>query len=86
VPSPYTVLFTPAAGRDLKRIDSPLRELLLERCAELADDPRPHGVKKGVGEDWHRIRVNDYRIKYEIDDDARTVTVIRAGHRRDVYD
>lgn len=83
---PYSVSFTPAAGRDLKRLDPPLRETLLGRCEELAANPRPHGVKKGTGEDWHRIRVNDYRIKYEIDDAARTVTVIRIGHRRDVYD
>jgi mRNA interferase RelE/StbE len=32
-----------------------------------------------------RIRVGDFRVIYEIDDDQRAVTVLRIGHRRDVY-
>jgi mRNA interferase RelE/StbE len=39
-----------------------------------------------VGEEtaW-RIRVGDYRVIYDVFDDALTVTVIRAAHRREVY-
>ncbi len=32
-----------------------------------------------------RIRVGDYRVVYDIDDDSRTVTVIRVKHRREAY-
>ena len=32
-----------------------------------------------------RIRVGDYRIVYEIDDDQREITVVRVAHRREVY-
>ena len=40
-----------------------------------------------MGEEYAwRIRAGDYRIIYEIFDDELTVTVVRAGHRRDVYD
>jgi len=52
----------------------------------LADDPRPHGVKKLKGyRDYWRIRVGDYRIIYAIQDNRLLVIVIRIGHRRDVY-
>lgn len=30
-------------------------------------------------------RRGSYRVLYRIDDDARTVTVVRIDHRRDVY-
>jgi mRNA-degrading endonuclease RelE of RelBE toxin-antitoxin system len=30
--------------------------------------------------------VGDWRIGYEIDDEARTVTIITIGHRREFYD
>jgi mRNA interferase RelE/StbE len=40
---------------------------------------------KGGDREW-RIGVGDYRIVYEIDDDARTVDVTRIAHRREVYD
>lgn len=52
---------------------------------DLAADPHPPGCRKLQGEDGWRIRVGDYRILYEIDEDERTVTVFQAGHRRDVY-
>ncbi len=38
----------------------------------------------GTTDQW-RIRVGDYRVIYAIDDDARQVTILRIGHRRDVY-
>jgi mRNA interferase RelE/StbE len=50
-----------------------------ERILSLGKDPRPHGVRKlsGALEGW-RIRVGDYRILYQIDDEAQTVTIVRA--------
>ena len=52
---------------------------------ELGDDPKPHGCRKLSGRDGWRIRVGDYRVIYEIDDEAREVTVLDVGHRRDIY-
>jgi mRNA interferase RelE/StbE len=51
----------------------------------LAGNPRPHGSKKLTDRDGWRIRVRSYRVVYEIDDVARKVTVLRVGHRRDIY-
>jgi mRNA interferase RelE/StbE len=52
----------------------------------LGTDPKPPGRKKMQGRhnEW-RVRVGDYRVVYEVDDDARTVTITAVGHRRDVY-
>ncbi|MBI3466327.1 MAG: type II toxin-antitoxin system RelE/ParE family toxin [Planctomycetes bacterium] len=49
--------------------------------------PRPHGCVKLTGYDnrW-RIRIGDYRVVYEIHDAELRVLVIRAAHRKDVYD
>jgi mRNA interferase RelE/StbE len=32
-----------------------------------------------------RVRAGDYRVIYEIEDDALLVTIVRAAHRREVY-
>ncbi len=32
-----------------------------------------------------RIRVGDWRVGYEIDDDAQVVRIIIIGHRREFY-
>lgn len=38
-----------------------------------------------MGLDAFRLRIDDYRLIYEVDDARRAVIVIRARHRREVY-
>lgn len=51
------------------------------------EDPRAFGkaLKGDMGELW-RYRTSNYRIVCRIQDDELVVLVVRAGHRRDVYD
>jgi mRNA interferase RelE/StbE len=51
----------------------------------LASNPRPQGCEKLSVLRLYPLRQGDYRIVYEVDDRARTVTVFKIGHRRDVY-
>lgn len=83
----YRVEFTTAAARQVKKLPRQARDRVLGEIEGLADNPRPHGAKKLDGEDtaW-RIRVGDYRVIYDIFDTELTVTVVRAGHRREVYE
>jgi len=55
------------------------------RMRDLAKQPRPPGAEKLSGHDLYRVRQGNYRILYEIVDHDLTVTVIKIGHRRDVY-
>ncbi len=83
----YRVELTTAAARQVKKLPRPARDRVLDAIEDLADEPRPHGAKKLVGEKtaW-RLRVGDYRVIYDVFDDELVVTVVRAAHRRDVYD
>jgi mRNA interferase RelE/StbE len=82
----YQVDFTTAAARQVRKLPKPARTRLLAAVAALANDPRPSGARKLVGEAtaW-RVRIGDYRVIYDVFDQTLTVTVVRAGHRRDVY-
>lgn len=68
---------------------SPLKRLSQDRIIaairSLAEEPRPSGVKKLTGREAWRIRVGNYRIIYEIHDQALIVLVVSIGHRQDVY-
>ena len=88
----YRVELTTAAARQIKKLPRPARDRILDAVANLTGDPRPRGAKKLAGEEtaW-RIRVGDYRVIYEVTEDLQKamvglVTVVRAGHRREVYD
>lgn len=83
----YRIEFTSAAARQVKRLPHPARHRVLDAVTGLRDDPRPRGAKKLVGEQtaW-RIRVGDYRVIYDVFDTEVVVTVVRVGHRREIYE
>jgi mRNA interferase RelE/StbE len=82
----YTVSLTPAAQRQYRRLSSQVQSRLDAAMQRLENDPRPLGCLKLQGRDEWRIRVGDYRIVYQIDDAARTVTITDIFHRSRGYD
>ena len=82
----YTIEFRPRAVRDLKGLPQDVQRRLLARIEDLAEEPRPPGVKKLAGaDDLYRIRVGDYRVLYQIQDEKLLVVIVRIGHRSDIY-
>lgn len=81
----YTVLIIRRAQKELSRLPARAYERVRDTIRSLAENPRPSGCLKLTGRDAWRIRVGDYRVVYEIDDEKQTVTVRHVGHRRDVY-
>ena len=82
----YRIEVTPAAVRQLRKLDPTARRRVQAAIELLADQPRPSGAKKLAGGDgeW-RVRTGDYRIVYEVHDDVLLVLVVAIGHRRDIY-
>jgi mRNA interferase RelE/StbE len=81
----YKVRIKRSAAKELEAVPRKDRRRLVVRIEGLAGNPRPAGVQKLSGEEKYRIRQGDYRILYEIVDEDLIVTVVRLGHRRDVY-
>ena len=82
----YKVEITPAAKRQIKKLIQSVQLAIVERLEQLAENPRPPGVLKMQGaESLYRIRVGDYRIIYEIQDQTLLIAVVKVGHRGDVY-
>jgi mRNA interferase RelE/StbE len=81
----YDILIRRRAKKDLAQLSRDDYERAKESIGNLSDNPRPPGSKKLSGRDGWRIRAGDYRVIYEIDDPAQTVTVLHVGHRRDIY-
>lgn len=83
----YRVEFSKRAEKDLRRIDSRYLSRLIETTEALGAEPRPPGTKKLVGsEHTYRLRVGDYRIIYEIEDDKLVILVVRVRHRQSAYE
>lgn len=82
----YSILLAPPAERQLKALAEPAQKRIVKRLKSLRENPRPHSVKKLVGEeDLYRIREGDYRIVYTIQDKKLIVLVVKIGDRKEVY-
>lgn len=82
----YRIEVKRSAAKEIEKIKNKRdRRRIIDRIAALAHDPRPPGCTKLTGQDSYRIRQGAYRIVYEIEDDRLVITVVKVGHRRDVY-
>ena len=82
----YAIGFARSARKQLQVLDRALALRIVGRIESLAVTPRPMGcVKLEGGAGLWRIRVGDYRVIYEIDDEHRLIDVSAVRHRRDAY-
>ena len=79
------ISFARSAEKELLKLDKNLAKRILGKIGLLGNDPFGQNSQKlGVGKGY-RIRIGDYRVVYTVDKTARTITVVRIRHRRDVY-
>ena len=81
----YKIVFKQTVAKDLRPIPNKDVQRILAKINQLADDPRPTGSEKLTGEEKYRIRQGNYRILYTIEEEIITITIVKIGHRRDVY-
>jgi mRNA interferase RelE/StbE len=81
----YKIELRRTAQRALDRLPGADFQAVVEAIKELARTVRPRGAEKVKGTGLWRIRQGDYRIIYAIDDKLQLVTIVRVGHRREIY-
>ena len=83
----YAVEVKPPARKELEALPDDALARVVRKLETLAETPRPTGCKKLKGyKDHWRVRVGDWRVVFIIDDAAKSVSVTRIAHRREVYE
>lgn len=84
----YRVLFKKSAAKEFAKLNAILQKKILEALSLLSVNPFTEflPIKKLKNErKYYRLRIQDYRIVYEVLQNELIVTVIKIGHRREVY-
>ena len=82
----YNIVFTRSSEKELRKVPNPYLKKLVEKIKALSTNPRPLGIQILKGEErYFRLRQGDWRVIYEVDDAEKKVTIIKIGHRREVY-
>ena len=81
----YKVIITKSAVKSLSALPKKFQVRVIGAIDLLSENPYPPASKKLKGRDGYRIRTNDYRILYTVENEILTVTVVAVGHRREIY-
>ena len=83
----YEVEITPEGLRHLRKLPEKVKVAVLETIfGSIAENPQRVGKPlRGELEGLFSARRGDFRVIYEIDQEARTVVIHRAAHRGTVY-
>jgi len=89
---PYGVELSPAAARAFKKLAPEIRTRVgqaLEKLAADAAKPRRVAGKavktiRGASDSFHRLRVGDYRVMYDVFEEDRVLLVLGIVHRAEL--
>ncbi len=82
----FRIEFKRSAAKVLKKLPKTDRRRIRDKIDSLAENlPDPAITKMKGDNSFHRVRVRDYRIIYEIHEDTLLILVLKIGHRKEVY-
>ena len=81
----FSIRIKGSAAKELERITKPQRLRIITAIDRLEANPFLGSALKGELRGLRRLRVGDYRVLYEVQNDAVVVLVLRIAHRREVY-
>jgi mRNA interferase RelE/StbE len=90
--SSWAVEFERGAAKSLGKLDRTARHKVVSALERLAEELTTHGRPvlsrvaklKGTDSDF-RLRVDDWRVIFQLQGDRLVVLVLALGHRREIY-
>lgn len=84
----YEIVFKKSAAKELQGLPQKIQQKILDAVQLLSLNPYTEliQIKKMKGADsLYRVRIQDYRVIYLIENQVIKVTIIKIGHRKEVY-
>ena len=81
----YSVEIKKSAAKEIYKLPPKDIKKVLTKIESLSENPRGPDCIKLSSDEKYRVRCGDYRILYTIEDNVLAVTVVKIGHRKDVY-
>ncbi len=80
----YEVIFDEKAIEFLEKAEKQLAGRIWDKIMDTKENPH-HFFERLKGRDDYRLRVGDYRVIADIDDERKRIEVTLIGHRKKVY-
>ncbi len=80
----YSVAFSDVAKKQLYKLPREIQERIIAALERIRIRPEAYIVKL-VGIQGYKLRVGDYRVLLDIEQNTLIIFVITVGHRKNVY-
>ena len=80
----YEVIISEAAERQIKKLERHIQDRILATLQRIKTRPE-HFVEKLAYKDGYKLRIGDYRAILEIDKNKLLISVLKVGHRKNIY-
>lgn len=82
----YTIIISKTVEKQINDLPNHVKKRVIEKIKIIVQEPRSANTIKLKGFDQeYRIRIGDYRLRYEIDDVNKIIKLLQCKHRREIY-
>lgn len=80
----YEIIFSNKAKKQLFKLEKSIQRRVIAALERIRIRPESY-ITKLVGDPGCKLRVGDYRVIMDIDNNNLHILVIKVGHRKEIY-
>ncbi len=80
----YEIILSEQALKQLEKLENNIQERILKVLERIKIRPEIHIIKL-VGDFGYKLRVGDYRLILDIDNNKNLIIITKIGHRKNIY-
>lgn len=81
----YKIDWKEGAIKQIQKLPFLLSKRIYNKVNQLKENPFSYDIKKIKKEEVFRLRVGDYRVLFDINLKDKLITILRLGHRKNIY-
>lgn len=81
----YALIFDKKALNFLNKLEKEIKERIWNKLQQCKEDP--FRFLEHLEEiEGYKLRVGDYRLIIDVDNSTKTIKILKAGHRKNIYE
>ncbi len=81
----FQIIWSESAADQLRKLDRIVSKRIFKKVSQLSENPYQFDVIKMTGSPYFRLRVGDFRVIFDIQNDILRILVLKVGHRKKIY-
>lgn len=81
----FQIIWSESASKTLNKLERTVAKRIFRKVSQLSENPYHFDVTKIVGEPYFRLRVGDYRVIFDIQNETLRILILKVDHRKNIY-